>query len=447
MKNKHILSALLAVLAVLSLAFTLAMSAVAAPEATLTGPDSINAGEEITLSYTATEGVLGFSATLQYDHAQLELLDITSSPGVIIELDNIETGIGAGFSGELFTQLLTFKFKVKADIAPQTAVSVTLTNVTLTTVDYDEPAFPDLTWTGTVATPKSSDNTLKSLAVEGYPIDFSPSTLKYYITVPTEVTRVNITAQVNDPAARMEIKNVSPLVAGESNRIRVVVTAENGAEQTYNIYVTREAPETEPPKSNDNTLKSLAIEGVTIPFASDKTQYTIEVESNVESLVITATPSDSDAMVEIKNNVLTAGASTTVRIVVTAEDGSTRTYSLHVTRKAAQTTPPDTDPPVVTDPPVTNPPDTDPPVTTTPPDTDPSQSTGGAETSGPADETKDPTPPVTADPGDDDRPGDQTIFWLNAIYIIILVGCLLVIAILIVLLILYRRMNNNLRQQ
>ncbi len=424
--KKHILSALLAMAMMLALTATLAIGALAAtPSATLTGPDSVEAGKEFSLSFTATEGVYGFMAGLSYDQNQLELVSATTDPTFQMSVGDIYAAMG----GELKTTLLQLTFRVKDTVAPQSTVSVTVNQIGLTSADYEDITVDDLTWSATVSVPKSSDNTLKSLSVTGYAINFKPSTEKYYIEVPNDVTRVEINAEVNDPAARMEIKNISPLVAGESNRVRVVVTAENGSERTYSIYVTRKASETEPPKSSDNTLSSLTIAGVQIAFTPDKTQYTVTVESKVETLTITATPSDDGATVEIKNNQLTVGATTTVQVVVTAEDGTTRTYNLHVTRKAAETEPPITTGPIDTDPP---------PVSTGtgegPGESEPQESTGTEV-----------TPPGT-EPGDDDGQSDQTIFWLNAIYIIILVGCLLVIAILVVLLIIYRRMNNNLRQ-
>jgi stress response protein YsnF len=329
-------------------------------------------------------------------------------------------------------------FRVKDSVQPEETVSVKLTGIELTDevpiegtgdTDYEQIELGDKTWVATVPIPKSSDAMLKTLSVTGYDIDFTPGTRKYYITVPTEVYRVEIEAEANHPKASVDIQNTT-LTAGEQTRIKIVVTAEDGSTRTYSVYVTREAPETQPPvPSSDCTLKSLTVVGAELAFAPDKTQYSLEVPFETAELSISAEANDAAATVEVKNTALIAGQTVTVQVVVTAEDGTTRTYHLHVTRAAEETLPKDTLPEDTT-------PEDTTPEDTNPEDTDPAGT--GSEETNPETRPSGNTSPVG---GDDDT--DQKIFWLNAIYIIILVGCLMVIAILVVMLVIYRRMNNS----
>lgn len=89
----------------------------------------------------------------------------------------------------------------------------------------------------------SKNNNLKSLTVEGYPLEFNPDVLEYTLDVSNLVTDVNVLADVSDPNGTLEIKKHVPFVLGE-NIIEVVVTAESGDKKTYRVRVQRssEAP-------------------------------------------------------------------------------------------------------------------------------------------------------------------------------------------------------------
>ncbi len=83
-----------------------------------------------------------------------------------------------------------------------------------------------------------SNTELKSLAVEGYPLAFSPSVLQYRLTVGNIVDNVLITALAADDRSSVIIDNVSLLQLGE-NRIQVTVVAPNGQSRIYTIFVVR----------------------------------------------------------------------------------------------------------------------------------------------------------------------------------------------------------------
>lgn len=99
-----------------------------------------------------------------------------------------------------------------------------------------------------------------------------------------------------------------------------------------------EKDETEPEKSSNKNLISLKIEGITLTpeFSSDVTQYTATVEADVEKLEIDAKVEDSKAKVTIEGNEELKEGSNIIKIKVIAEDNTTRTYFIDVTKGAAK---------------------------------------------------------------------------------------------------------------
>ncbi len=90
-------------------------------------------------------------------------------------------------------------------------------------------------------------------------------------------------------------------------------------------------------KSSNASLGSLVISAGTLSpeFAAATKDYTATVDYSCSSLAVTANPADSKASVTsvTGNDSLEVGENT-VSVVVTAEDGSTSTYNIVVTRRA-----------------------------------------------------------------------------------------------------------------
>jgi YVTN family beta-propeller protein len=97
-------------------------------------------------------------------------------------------------------------------------------------------------------------------------------------------------------------------------------------------------------KSSDATLSTLSISTGTLSpaFSADTTAYTASVANSVTSLKVTPTVSDSNATVKVQGTSVTSGSESgsinlavggnTINVVVTAEDASTKTYTIVVTR-------------------------------------------------------------------------------------------------------------------
>ena len=126
----------------------------------------------------------------------------------------------------------------------------------------------------------------------------------------------------------------------------VTLTASHGDTEIGTATVTIAANDA---PSDDATLAALTLSGIDIGlFEASTTAYAADVDNDVDSTTMTAAPSDADAQVTISDaDGSTAGTTRTtrlaegpnvVRAAVTAADGeTTATYTVTVTRAAAQT--------------------------------------------------------------------------------------------------------------
>ena len=87
------------------------------------------------------------------------------------------------------------------------------------------------------------------------------------------------------------------------------------------------------PKNSNNNLASLNIAGYNIDFSKDKTSYQLTVEYDVTSIAISASAEDSKANISGIGTKELNLYSNTFNIVVTAENGSRKTYTIEVIRK------------------------------------------------------------------------------------------------------------------
>lgn len=90
--------------------------------------------------------------------------------------------------------------------------------------------------------------------------------------------------------------------------------------------------------SADNSLKALTISPGTLSpaFKGSTTKYTATVDNSVTSIAVSATPVNEKATIEsVTGNTNLAVGANVVKIVVKAENGTTATYKITVTRQAA----------------------------------------------------------------------------------------------------------------
>ena len=158
------------------------------------------------------------------------------------------------------------------------------------------------------------------------------------ITVTPTAAGTGATITVNgDSVANGTASQAIPLTVG-SNTINVVVTAQDGTTtNTYTITVTRV------PSSNADLSNLTVSQGSLTPaFASGTTSYTDSVANSAASMTVTPTVADASATTTVNGTAVASGSpsqtidlsvgNNTITVVVTAQDGTTRTYTLTVTR-------------------------------------------------------------------------------------------------------------------
>lgn len=91
----------------------------------------------------------------------------------------------------------------------------------------------------------------------------------------------------------------------------------------------------ETPKSTDSTLSALSVkEGAISPeFKKDVKEYSLTIPYETSEVNVTATATDSKAKVAIEGNKDLKEGENIVKVLVTAEDGTSTTYTIKVTRK------------------------------------------------------------------------------------------------------------------
>lgn len=87
-----------------------------------------------------------------------------------------------------------------------------------------------------------------------------------------------------------------------------------------------------PGKSGNNALSALTVSAGTLTPAFDPavTEYTLSLPQGTEKLTLTATPSDSNATVQGDGELTLQEGENTLPLVVTAEDGSAKAYTITV---------------------------------------------------------------------------------------------------------------------
>ena len=183
---------------------------------------------------------------------------------------------------------------------------------------------------------KNSDATLKSLTLSGYLLtpNFDSNTTNYSITVPNSVKKLNINAIPNAKTSKVKIIGNNNFRVG-NNTVTIRVTAEDGTTKDYKITVTREQGT---PLSSNAYLSNITFSNGTLNevFNKDTYDYTVSVDKNTTSLQnLVATKEDNKARVEITGNSNFRTGNNTVKIKVTAEDGTTIKEYRIVVNKAA----------------------------------------------------------------------------------------------------------------
>lgn len=132
---------------------------------------------------------------------------------------------------------------------------------------------------------------------------------------------------------------IGSLKAGESIT-RTGIGSNGWSKVTYNGttgYIQTSLLTTEEPaKSSDKALKTLEIANYSInpTFDPEITDYTVSIDKDdIDKLEIKAEPNDTKSKVEISGNENLKAGDNIIKITVTAEDATTRIYTINATKK------------------------------------------------------------------------------------------------------------------
>jgi gliding motility-associated-like protein len=207
------------------------------------------------------------------------------------------------------------------------------------------------TYTITVTRVASTVATLASIKLSNGSVSpaFAPGTTSYTDAVGNSVTSITVTPTSTDANATIMVNGSAvmsgsaspsiPLVVGPNN-ITIAVTAQDGVtQQSYTVVVTEAA------STNANLSSLVPNTGSISPVFSPTTiNYTETVGNNFAGIKVTPTTAVSSATIKVNGITVASGAlsqsiplavgSNKVTIIVTAQSGATKTYTLTVTRAA-----------------------------------------------------------------------------------------------------------------
>ena len=204
---------------------------------------------------------------------------------------------------------------------------------------------------------KSTDSTLSSLSIAEGAItpEFNKDVKEYAITVPNEVTKLNITATPTDSKATVSVTEYEELKEGE-NTITISVTAEDGTTKTdYVIKATRQRKELALEKliiKYTNQNGEVVEVPLTPEFISNIYEYSIEtLEYWVKKLDIEALANIEGATIEISGadslkegeNIITITVKNKVTVEAqeegteATEQEETKTYTIKFNKNAEPT--------------------------------------------------------------------------------------------------------------
>ncbi|WHZ28440.1 MAG: hypothetical protein OJF51_003238 [Nitrospira sp.] len=182
---------------------------------------------------------------------------------------------------------------------------------------------------------------------------FSRNTTNYTVNAPTSADKVTVAAIPKDNTVTVTINktvtthlSVTLGAPGSTTIIIIVLEAQNGTESTYTVTVTRLL-------SSDNNLSALDVTPGTLTpdFTPDTEDYTVNVGVLVNSVDVSATKSDPNAVMVINwpTGSITIGpgdnspgratiplggpgTATPVTIEVTAQNSSKKTYHITINK-------------------------------------------------------------------------------------------------------------------
>ncbi len=299
----------------------------------MTAPSSVYLGKNIDVIISVKNlrdipgGIAGVGAAINFDSSSLEFVNSSSlsSYYTIRYTSGKIAGFAIGDNIVAPTNLIKLTFRTKK--VGKTTISMSSPQIVDGNAQAVSFVLPSVMIN--ITDPPSSNANLSSLSVSSGSINFNKDTTNYSVNVDSNVTSINVSASAEDSGAKISGTGSKNLNYG-NNTIKVVVTAPSGATKTYTVSVNRKDN-----RSNNNNLSSLTVSNGSIRFNKNTTTYNMEVPFDTASINVSASAEDNKARVSgTGNKNLAAGKNNTIKITVTAENGSTKTYTINVRRGA-----------------------------------------------------------------------------------------------------------------
>jgi Cadherin-like beta sandwich domain/Bacterial Ig-like domain len=310
----------------------------------------------------------GDSATVNPE-ATLANLSVTTDTATIT-LDPVFNPATTSYTANLSNNVTTVTITAQPAVAGDT-ISIDGQTTTSTSIDLGQPVPTESTKlvNVVVSNPPSSsraytvllkragldgNNSLQTLAVSPGALapTFNANTQTYTVDVANTAGSVTVTPTLQDTAATLTVngqgtnsgqaRTVTLNGPGQSTVIPIIVTAQNGTQKTYTVTVSRGV-------SSNSNLQGLTVSpgplSPTYNANRASTSYTVNVGSTVTSITVTPTRQDPAATITVNGTPATsgqgrsitlngAGSNTFINIVVTAQNGSQKLYTVEVSRAA-----------------------------------------------------------------------------------------------------------------
>ena len=180
----------------------------------------------------------------------------------------------------------------------------------------------------------SDNNYLKTLTITGINSKFNRDILNYEYSVENETNEIEIGGIPEDTKSIINGLGKKTLKVGK-NTFKIVVTSEKGTPRTYTVVINKkEKVSNTPVLSNNVNIKEILINDVNISLITAQDTYSVSVKNSVSKVTIKYVLEDEKATAVIEGNENLKIGVNAFNIIVTAEDGTTKTYQILLERKA-----------------------------------------------------------------------------------------------------------------
>ena len=296
-----------------TLAYTLSLGSATCPRITVDKEE----GQQVTITAPYAAGVAHICVTPESGAANVYTITFTASPLSSVTLESIllDGTPLAGFAPQTTEYTVAYTDALPA-VTYQAAAGRTVevlrkgNDVML----YVQAAEGHVVYTLHFQKTVSADCTLRAILIDGTPLpQFNPATTAYTIDLPAGSTLPVVSFLQNSDTQVTYFGQSAPATTA------ITVVAPSGAEATYTVAF-RIA------KYNDARLQNLQIEGHTLAFDLDQTDYTLSLDNGA------ALP---HLIYGVREGQTVLVANTTAdqqQVIVRAEGGATMTYTIRYTR-------------------------------------------------------------------------------------------------------------------